>query len=217
MKLFWKENGIFFIAFGSLLAVAAYFLFGQIEKGDLVIYFSNNRSDFLNSFFGLGTLLGEAYVYIIAIVVFLFISYAQLLTVILNSLLVLGLSYGLKNYFQHPRPYNYFSDVIQRMDLITFVPDVDLHISATTSFPSGHTTSAFAFYILLAFFTTKQWIKMLCLLMAVWVGLARVYQVQHFLEDISSGAILGLLIALFTYAVYSKMQTKVSGKFSFKK
>src|SRR5690606_4715755 len=68
------------------------------------------------------------------------------------------------------------------------------------SFPSGHTMSAFAvFGILALLFNGKKTLGLVFLFMAILAGLARVYLVQHFLQDVYLGAILGVLIALSVY------------------
>ena len=67
------------------------------------------------------------------------------------------------------------------------------------SFPSGHTTTAFALATILALHASnKRWgLFFLCL--AVAVAYSRIYLGQHFLPDVTMGALLGTTTALFVY------------------
>lgn len=76
-------------------------------------------------------------------------------------------------------------------DLLHMVDDVHLHSSH--SFPSGHTTSSFALFALIAFFNRKNKnIQIISAVGAILVGFSRVYLSQHFMEDIIFGAFLGI-------------------------
>jgi membrane-associated phospholipid phosphatase len=67
------------------------------------------------------------------------------------------------------------------------------------SFPSGHTASAFALFIGMAFFTQNKYLKAVCLLLALGVGYSRVYLALHFPEDVLAGSLIGVLCALLLY------------------
>lgn len=199
MDDFIAENRWYIAGFLLLWGIACYLLFGVVDKGDVILFFANNRTDALNSFFLFCTYIGEGYVYLIATVVLLFIGYSRSLAIFVNAVLVLLISQGLKGFFEHERPKRYFDNLLGEPDLPNYIPDVELLDGWTTSFPSGHTTSAFAFYTLLAFFIPNKWAKMFCLLLAALVGLSRMYLVQHFLKDITTGMLTGFLIALVVY------------------
>ncbi|MBS1563115.1 MAG: phosphatase PAP2 family protein, partial [Bacteroidetes bacterium] len=68
------------------------------------------------------------------------------------------------------------------------------------SFPSGHTTSAFALATILALHATKKGWGVFFLLLAVGVAYSRIYLGQHFLPDVTMGAILGTVSGLLVYA-----------------
>lgn len=193
------ENRCYVAAFLLLWGIACYWLFAVVNKGDVILFFANHRTDSLNSFFLFCTYIGEGYVYVCATIVFLFVSYSKSLAIIINAILVLIISQGLKFFFAHERPKRYFDDLLGEPELPNYVPNVQLLESWTSSFPSGHTISAFAFYTLLAFFIPNKWIKLLCLLLATLVGLSRIYLVQHFLKDVTTGMLTGFLIALVVY------------------
>lgn len=91
---------------------------------------------------------------------------------------------------KEPRPVEYFAGMMQSLHT---VPGVEL--SHWNSFPSGHTTSAFALFALLALWTSKPWLKVGCLVMACIIGFSRMYLLQHFMVDVYVGSLLGTLTA----------------------
>ena len=76
---------------------------------------------------------------------------------------------------------------------------------AMNSFPSGHTITAFAIFIILAMVVKKQYLKVLFTLTAILAGFSRVYLSQHFLEDIFLGALIGVAIALLSCTLVDKL------------
>jgi membrane-associated phospholipid phosphatase len=98
----------------------------------------------------------------------------------------------IKNFIfpSQPRPAQYFEHSMAKIHTVAGVDLAHWH-----SFPSGHTTSAFALFGLLAFFTQNQRLKIVYLLLAVAVGYSRMYLFQHFLVDVTVGSLLGLMVA----------------------
>jgi membrane-associated phospholipid phosphatase len=81
---------------------------------------------------------------------------------------------------------------------VKFVEGVEIFQGAT-SFPSGHTMSSFAIYGLAAFLFENPNLKIIFALIAVLIGVSRVYLIEHFPEDVLLGAILGLIIGISVY------------------
>lgn len=206
------ENRLYIASFLLLWGMMCYLLIGVWNKGDAILWFSEHRTPSLNTFFIYCTLIGEGYVYLLATIVLLFVGYSRSLAIALNAMFVLLISYGLKNLFQHERPVRYFNDLLHEPDLPNYIPDFELLDGWTTSFPSGHTTSAFAFYSLIAFFIPNKALKMICLLLAVLVGWSRIYLVQHFLKDVTTGMLTGFLIALVVYWGHARLSPDVTSR-----
>jgi len=75
------------------------------------------------------------------------------------------------------------------------VENIELY-TAHTSFPSGHTMSAFAVLGFASFvFRKYEFAGAILGILAIMVALSRVYLVQHFLIDVAAGAAVGCLIA----------------------
>lgn len=196
-----KENLPFFVGFLIFLIIGMVLLL-TYQKGDLVLYFNDHRSPQGDLFFLYSTKLGEAIPYIAAIIYFLFVRFRYAILIPIAGISVSLVSLITKSLFDQNRPSLYFKE-LGIFDQINVVEGIQLW--EKYSFPSGHTMSAFAVYGLLAFLISrKKSIGFFLLIVAVLVGISRIYLVQHFLQDVYIGAILGLLIAMSIYAYQSR-------------
>jgi len=197
-----KEQQNYLLAFLLLLGIAVVLLI-NMEKGDELKFFIQNRTQFGNAIFIFANYLGESYIYVIVSLIFLIAKkWAKGTLVIITGFTAMAFSQLLKNYFGHERPLIYFKETLKQPDMLVPVPGVELVNSYTSSFPSGHTTAAFALFTLLAFFTPKSTQKTIWLIPASLAGVSRIYLGQHFLEDVIAGAVLGSLVAIVIFLVY---------------
>ncbi len=67
------------------------------------------------------------------------------------------------------------------------------------SFPSGHTQSAVGTFGAISVFAKRKWVKALCILLALLVGLSRMYIGVHTPQDVLVGAGLSVLCLLVFY------------------
>ncbi|WP_307854018.1 phosphatase PAP2 family protein [Paractinoplanes toevensis] len=92
----------------------------------------------------------------------------------------------------------------------------------TSSFPSGHTSAAFALYcglaLILAGLVHRTWQKWLCwalLLMPVGVALSRLYRGMHHPSDVTASFINGALcVALMSWAILGSKSLSSRGRSS---
>lgn len=95
-----------------------------------------------------------------------------------------------------PRPGRYFTEV-SRIHKVRDQP-----LTGNNSFPSGHTTTAFAMFAMLALFTGSHILQLCYFLMALLVAYSRIYLGQHFFKDVYAGAILGYLCTLLIVWIF---------------
>jgi membrane-associated phospholipid phosphatase len=70
----------------------------------------------------------------------------------------------------------------------------DLSYSPNSSFPSGHTTQAFAVASVIANHYEQPWVAYSSYTVAGLVGVARIYHDAHFASDVLAGAMIGTLV-----------------------
>ncbi len=198
-----KENLGFLIPFLWFLLGGVILLF-FIEKGDVILYFNENRTDFWTTFFYYFTKIGEEWSYILLALLFAyFINYRAAFSLALAGLMTGVVSFLLKTFFAHPRPKTFFHQE-GLLDHIILPEGYSLY-QGLTAFPSGHTMSAFALFGLVALSLSGRNFLGLCLFaIALLIGFSRIYLFQHFFEDVFLGAILGTLIAVFLKYILKK-------------
>lgn len=156
----------------------------------------------LNEFFINFTFMGDGIFALCLTALFLFYykRKAQGLS-LLYAFLVSGLIVQIiKNLTNSPRPKLFF----EAGQYLHFIDGVSL--ANYSSFPSGHTTTAFAIATVMLLFTkTKAW-QWFYLFSAVLIGYSRIYLAQHFLIDVMLGAAIGTVSGLVM--VYCVQHTK---------
>lgn len=180
-----------FLAPTLIFGLLALFFTARNGLAETQIWFNQYYSNFLDSAMPWYTYLGDGLVFLMLIVPFLFLKRRAMLALIFSAVLTLLFTSALKSYFNEPRPMHYF----EQLDYdLREVPGVKAHYNH--SFPSGHTTAAFAAWGVLAFFLRKKGWQLLCFSIALGVAYSRIYLSMHFLRDVGAGAILGAFIAI---------------------
>ena len=84
----------------------------------------------------------------------------------------------------------------------------DLELPLQLAFPSGHTTTAFVFFTLIALVWRRPVIQLFAVFCAIAVAISRVYLMAHWIIDVMAGAVLGMGIAVFVHSIFSRVQKK---------
>jgi membrane-associated phospholipid phosphatase len=106
-------------------------------------------------------------------------------------------TYSIKHIAKRQRPYQKYSFIAQRIDA-----DNDL------SFPSGHTSAAFATATSVALRYKKWYFVAPAYIFAGSVAWARMYQGVHYPSDVLTGALIGAGSAWLGYKVQERWFTK---------
>ncbi len=181
-----------------------------VPFGEEVLYFNAWRAEPLNTFFRFCTRLGEAPVFVVIGLIALGFRYRYALLIALAGLVLVPLSYVLKDNIGADRPVTYFEKKGIR-DEVALVPHVEIN-GGQTSFPSGHTMTAFGMFGLIAQMVRRRapWLGLACAWTALLVGLSRIFLAQHFLIDVLGGAVTGCLIAWFVWSLNDRFFQKWS-------
>jgi membrane-associated phospholipid phosphatase len=105
-------------------------------------------------------------------------------------------TYILKEIVKRPRPY------------VTYPDLKNVTIEDSWSFPSGHTSTAFAFATSMSLSYPKWYVIVPTYTFASAVGFSRMYLNVHYPSDVLIGAILGTATAWVTWKVSKKLQAK---------
>lgn len=193
-RWYFYPAGIFLVA----AAIAA----GTLPYGEEILFLNDLRFEPFNTLFRIITGLGEPYMWVIAVAYYLVRNRRMAVPVIAAGLLVIPVSYIVKDKAGTDRPYTHFQN-IGKSDQVVVVPGVALN-RGKTSFPSGHTMSAFGLYCMLALLSAGKNRDLLLTLavLSVLTGVSRIFLVQHFLIDVIGGAILGMMISTLVWKVW---------------
>ncbi|MEM9001314.1 MAG: phosphatase PAP2 family protein [Bacteroidota bacterium] len=189
-----------------LLLSIILFPFIFFDKGLIILKINSLRNNFLDVFFINASSLGNAITVLFAFVLVLRFKLKWLAVFLLafgiQVMLVLLCKKGF--YAGALRPYLYFYRSGMG-DLVHLVEGVKIRY--VNSFPSGHTATIFflvSFFALLSRNKVASWVLMF---VGCFVGLSRIYLVQHFYSDVYFGLVFGTLSSIIAYLVvrrYSK-------------
>jgi len=193
----WLKAGRLYIYASVLFAFVMGIITIVYPKGSLILWFAGQRNEFWNTFFLFGTRLGEEHIFVITIIVLVFFSYRKSALFSVAGVMTMVSSFIAKSIFSQPRPLRYFSDLGEAQQLGS-IKNYDFHIGLT-SMPSGHTMAAFCFFFLLAILSKKPLFKVIAFILAVIVGVSRIYLGQHFSADVAVGSIFGILVGILSY------------------
>lgn len=205
MKKFLRDNSYFFLGYLFFFILGG-ILLTQIQTADAIFFFSERRTPSANMFFAFFTKMGEEVLYAIFFISLFFVRVRYALMIPLIGVVVSLVSYGAKRFFSHDRPLMYLENK-GLAEQVNFVDGIALY-TGQTSFPSGHTMSAFALYGFIAFILSgKRMWGLVLFVIALLIGISRIYLVQHFFKDIYAGAFLGVLLAMVFYFAQNSLKT----------
>lgn len=194
------ENKNFYVPYLLLFAAANLALL-RYSKEQLFDLFNASHSSESDFFFRYITHLGDGLSFVALILILLFVKYRYALAAAVSYAISSLLAQGLKRIFfaGEPRPAKFFEGIRH----IQTVDGVDLHFF--NSFPSGHSTTAFAICCLLALLLPgKKW-AFLFILPATLAAISRVYLGQHFFADITTGSFIGVFSSTLAFYLSGRL------------
>lgn len=179
--------GIFFLGFGFVLLC--------FDKETIHLSVNAWNGEGRDVFFFYLTWLGDGLFALLVMVLALFFRFRYAIALGVSFLSSTIIVQALKHllFSESMRPVRYFRDTGIELHL---VEGVNQH--AYLSFPSGHSASALAVFIVLALFVKNKWIALLLVLTGFAIAFSRVYLSQHFMADIFVGSLIGCIAAFLS-------------------
>lgn len=194
MKNWWKKNCLWLSVYLMALLLCVVILL-TASKYDIHKTINGINTSFLDQFFCVITEFGAFSLIATITVITLFFRFRLSLTILASSLFAVVFTQLGKRVIwpDSPRPKVLF----EGLDSFHVVEGVHLH--NFHSFPSGHTSGAFALFAVLALYAKTPWQKLLFLVAAFSVAYSRMYLSQHFLVDVTAGSFIGVVSALLAF------------------
>jgi len=193
-----RNQKVFLVGALVMLLIGLIFRIG-IEKGDFIIWMSEHRTVSGDYFFRFMSYIVEPWFFMVLALFIAIFDYRHSILIGLSGIVTLVLSKFLKSIFLQPRPKIFFSNS-DVWHLFTPVQG-SVPLDGFTSFPSGHAMAAFALFTAISITVNRKKWMFLWLLFASISALSRVYLMNHFLEDILAGALIGIVITLVVRAI----------------
>lgn len=180
------------------------------------------QSNFLTAIMTTITTLGDEGIIFIALGIVLLCTkkYRKAGLTVLIALIVMMVLNNLilKDLIARPRPFNLDPEQYAWWHEVYKYPYFNIHQPSSYSFPSGHTSSAFAAAIAVLWYDRKIGIP--TTIFAALMGFSRIYVEVHYCTDVIGGAIVGIiyaliavLIAKYLFPVVDKALTALFSKF----
>ena len=142
-KKCYNENLWFFVPYFAFLFIGGILLL-SFPKGEDIIVINHYNNSVLDSFFKYITYFGDGMFLAVLLIPMLIIRLRYFIYFLFSFLTSGGMAQILKFSFNLPRPTAYFHNSI----ILHYVPGV--HVYMAHSFPSGHTATAFAMFLMLS-------------------------------------------------------------------
>jgi membrane-associated phospholipid phosphatase len=196
MKQLIINNRYFLLPYLLYLAVFLVFAFSY-TKTEMHIWANQIHSPFFDLFFSYATHLGDGTMIAILFVVFLFVKYRYAIAFLIGSLLTSGVVHLFKKLLLEEvyRPSKYFE--LYETFQLHIIEGVTMR--SLQSFPSGHTSTAFNVFLMLALISKNHYLKLALFAMALIVAYSRVYLSQHFFIDLAAGSLIAVLLTVISY------------------
>ncbi len=205
-----------------ILLLIVLFPFNFLEKGKLVLELNALRTSFLDAFFIKASSIGSGFsILFVLFFVILCFRFKWLAIFLLAFIFHLFWILIFKNGFYDGalRPLLYYRSLDQEC-LLNLIEGVKVrHVN---TFPSGHTTCIFYLVSFFALLANNKYLAWLLAIVGLFVGISRIYLIQHFFNDVYFGILFGTISSVLAYYIVTKYpklwhQNKIQINFSIEK
>ena len=186
------------LAISFFTAIILLVLSFWLGKNETFLLINGDLGVVADYFFGVWTNAGDGIMWLAVLIIILKMKRKDLLPLIISGFVVSTVITQIFKYFIIPNELRPYKAIAERA-LIHTVSFVEPY--TTSSFPSGHTGTAFCFYLLFCLILHKNWWIWAGFLGALLVGYSRVYLAQHFPLDVAGGIIGAIATASISVQV----------------
>ncbi len=182
----------------QLIVLALLFVFQWTNSQlELSLIINSWHQPWLDQLCLYGTFLGDGTLIVLICFIVYFYKPELAVGMLFAYLISSGITQGLKHtiFAEFHRPLWH----INQLNLQDYYLPIGAEHNLANSFPSGHTTSAFAYFCILSLYFKQHYLKIGMLILAFFVAFTRVYLLQHFVMDITVGSIIGTSVSLWVY------------------
>lgn len=166
----------------------------------MVLALNGNRNPFLDFIFLNATQLGDALILLFLLPLVLLFRFKWLYTFLLAFLFqvffVMLFKKGILAGELRPYLYYKYSNQLHLLDLVPGLKMRHIH-----TFPSGHAATIFFVSTYFAILSRNLLVSWSLALIALMVGLSRVYLAQHFFPDVYFGMLFGVLSVILSHEI----------------
>ena len=191
--------GIAFIL-ATIIAIGTGIFILTLGKNGAFQLINSNHNEIADQFFKYFTHYGDGLMWAPLAIYCFFYRRKYFISIVAGVLISTILAQFLKRvvYPEELRPISYSSEIFP-VHVIDGVTMRKVH-----SFPSGHTTTAFAMALIMAYIINRKTWSVILPLLASLAGYSRVYLAQHFPTDIFAGMCIGIVSAILSLLIYRK-------------
>lgn len=199
MKKFVKHNIIVLTIYVVILSLLGYWLLNddKVSIHKTINAFVGNQ--WIDVFFKYITHFGDGIFAVVLVLILAYYNFRNAIFILLSYTLASIVATIFKriiypDIFRPDFTFKFF--VGEKLNLID-----GIEMLSSNSFPSGHSTTAFAVFVALAFLVKSNASKFLFLVTACIVAFSRTYISQHWLIDIYVASVIGTLSAVLSYYI----------------
>jgi len=188
-----KKNSAFFVPYFIFLLLGGIILIVKSETS-IELFINSYHSPATDFFFKYWTLIGLGWLILPVALSLCFVRLRYVIMAAAAFLLTVIINDSLKFAVGAPRPAEVFARLHHTL---YFVPGVTMDY--WNSFPSGHSAVSFCLFCLLALIVSRKSLKFIFFMAAFTVAYSRMYLSEHFLIDVYTGSIIGVISAFICY------------------
>lgn len=202
-----QQNRYFYVPFLLWLIAGGALLF-LFTKDDLFLTVNGANHPVADVFVTATTYLGDGIVFGLMLLVLLIMRRWKLFFMGAGTLLIVTLIVqGIKHAVNEPRPIVYFGAEPEICHIVQWVK-----VHGGLSFPSGHTSTAFAMFCFLSLVSGNKKAGLLMFVLGILTAHSRLYLSQHFFADVYVGSIIGTFVSSLIFWMFGYRGRQTPGQ-----